>query len=55
MLSRPGATLGSNIASGSIELNRKLLREGDGAAISHETTLRMVATSAAEVLVFDLP
>jgi redox-sensitive bicupin YhaK (pirin superfamily) len=43
------------VARGSVELNGKCLREGDGASISNETNLKLVATTPAEVLVFDLP
>jgi redox-sensitive bicupin YhaK (pirin superfamily) len=42
------------IARGSVELNGKELRQGDGAAISKETELRVKAADASEVLLFDL-
>lgn len=43
------------VARGSIEVNGRLLAEGDGAAISDEKLLKIVARSQAEVLLFDLP
>lgn len=43
------------VARGSVELNGTLLREGDGASISNENALKLIAKQPAEVLVFDLP
>jgi redox-sensitive bicupin YhaK (pirin superfamily) len=43
------------VARGSVELNGKVLDEGDGAAISDEKALKLVGRQAAEILVFDLP
>ena len=42
------------VARGAIELNGKLLNQGDGAAASEETTLTLVGKEAADVLLFDL-
>jgi quercetin 2,3-dioxygenase len=42
------------IAKGSIELNGKPLKQGDGAAISDEKQLTVKVTEDAEVLLFDL-
>jgi len=43
------------VARGSVRVNGKELREGDGAAISEETKIAVEGTSGGEVLVFDLP
>jgi len=43
-----------HVARGSVSLNGTDLREGDGAAVSDETGLRLVGEQAAEILVFDL-
>jgi hypothetical protein len=42
------------IARGSITLNGTALKQGDGAAVSQESELTIIANSAAEVLLFDL-
>jgi redox-sensitive bicupin YhaK (pirin superfamily) len=42
------------VARGSVTLNGKELSEGDGAAISAETSLKLVGVNDAEVLLFDL-
>lgn len=42
------------VAGGSVMLNEVALKQGDGAAVSDETSLRIAATEAAEVLLFDL-
>jgi len=42
------------IAKGSIELNGKVLKQGDGAAVSDEKQLTVKGTEEAEVLLFDL-
>ena len=53
-------TLGANryawlqVARGPVKLNEFDLQQGDGAAISNETDLRIVAQEAAEILLFDL-
>lgn len=43
-----------HVARGAIQLNGQPLAAGDGARIQQETALRLVATSDAEVLLFDL-
>jgi quercetin 2,3-dioxygenase len=42
------------IAKGSVELNGKVLKQGDGAAISNEKQLTVKGMEDAEVLLFDL-
>ena len=42
------------IARGSVTLNGIALKQGDGAAVSQESQLTIIADSAAEVLLFDL-
>jgi redox-sensitive bicupin YhaK (pirin superfamily) len=42
------------VARGAVELNGKKLKQGDGAAISDETKLKITGTEDAEVLLFDL-
>ena len=42
------------VAAGSVTLNDVPLKQGDGAAVSEETDLRIVAREPAEVLLFDL-
>jgi hypothetical protein len=42
------------IAKGSVELNEKVLKQGDGAAVSDEKQLTIKGTEDAEVLLFDL-
>ena len=42
------------IAAGSVTLNEVALKQGDGAAVSQESSLRIAAQQAAEVLLFDL-
>lgn len=44
-----------HVARGAIRINGHLLEEGDGASISGEAALQLVAESEAEVLLFDLP
>ncbi len=43
------------VIRGAIELNGIVLNQGDGAAISGENRLKLVAKQVAEVLLFDLP
>jgi redox-sensitive bicupin YhaK (pirin superfamily) len=43
-----------HVARGQIELNGKILRHGDGAAISEERELRFVGNGGSEFLLFDL-
>jgi hypothetical protein len=42
------------VARGSIEINGQPLKQGDGAAISEESALRLTGTEPAEILLFDL-
>jgi redox-sensitive bicupin YhaK (pirin superfamily) len=42
------------VLSGKVDLHGEQLSAGDGAAISDESELRIVAQSAAEVMLFDL-
>ena len=53
-------TLGANryawlqVAHGAVKLNEFDLQQGDGAAVSNETDLKIVAQEAAEILLFDM-
>ena len=42
------------VARGGLKLNDKNLKQGDGASASNESTLTLVATEPAEILLFDL-
>jgi redox-sensitive bicupin YhaK (pirin superfamily) len=42
------------VARGAVKLNEFNLQQGDGAAISNEADLKIVAREAAEILLFDL-
>lgn len=42
------------VAAGSVHLNDVALKQGDGAAASQESTLRITAQEPAEILLFDL-
>ena len=42
------------VAAGSVNLNDVVLKQGDGAAVSQESKLRITAEEPAEVLLFDL-
>ena len=42
------------VARGSVSLNSKDLKQGDGAAISNETEIRVEAKEPSEILLFDL-
>ena len=42
------------VAAGSVRLNDVALKQGDGAAVSQESKLRIIAEEPAEVLLFDL-
>jgi redox-sensitive bicupin YhaK (pirin superfamily) len=42
------------VVRGVLELNGKALREGDGAAVTAEAAIGIAATSAAELLLFDI-
>lgn len=50
----PGRHAWVQVARGVLKLNDTNLQQGDGAAASNESTLTMVATEPAEVLLFDL-
>jgi redox-sensitive bicupin YhaK (pirin superfamily) len=51
----PGRHAWVHVARGSLALNGERLGTSDGAAISGETTLRLVGEQDAEALLFDLP
>jgi redox-sensitive bicupin YhaK (pirin superfamily) len=51
---RPGRHAWVQVARGDVRVNGEALRTGDGAALSDEAAVDVVATSPAEVLVFDL-
>lgn len=51
---KPGRHAWVQIARGSVTLNGQALAEGDGAAVSNEAALSIVATTEAEVVLFDL-
>jgi redox-sensitive bicupin YhaK (pirin superfamily) len=42
------------VAAGSVTLNEVELKQGDGAAVSQESNLRITARESAEILLFDL-
>jgi redox-sensitive bicupin YhaK (pirin superfamily) len=42
------------VAAGSVRLNDLALNQGDGAAVTEESNLRIIASEPAEVLLFDL-
>ena len=42
------------VAAGSVTLNEVALKQGDGAAVSQESSLRIAAQDSAEILLFDL-
>jgi len=50
----PGRHLWVQVARGGIRLNEHELRAGDGAAVSDERQIELLATETCEVLVFDL-
>jgi len=52
LANRRGAWL--QVAAGAVTLNGNDLKQGDGAAVNDESSLRITATEAAEVLLFDL-
>jgi len=52
LANRRGAWL--QVAAGAVTLNGNELKQGDGAAVNDESSLRLTATEAAEVLLFDL-
>jgi len=51
---KPGRHAWVQVATGSVELNGTRLTAGDGAAVSDEPALNILANAASEVLVFDL-
>jgi quercetin 2,3-dioxygenase len=51
---RPGRYAWVQVARGAVTLNGVVLSQGDGAAVSDESSIDLVATDEAEVLVFDL-
>ena len=51
---RPGRHAWLQVARGALTLNGEALEQGDGAAISDEAELDIVATEDAEILLFDL-
>jgi redox-sensitive bicupin YhaK (pirin superfamily) len=51
---RAGRSAWVQIARGAVRLNGEELRAGDGAAVRDEQTLELVATEAADLLLFDL-
>lgn len=50
----PGRHAWVQVARGTVNLNGKELKAGDGAAVSKETEIRATAKESAEVLLFDL-
>ena len=50
----PGRHAWMHVARGSIDLNGKTLREGDGAAVTDERRLDVTAKDGSEILLFDL-
>ena len=50
----PGRHAWVHVARGSIDLNGKTLREGDGAAVTDERRLDVTAKDGSEILLFDL-
>ena len=50
----PGRRAWLQVARGRVALNGQPLQESDGAAVTQESTLDIVATGSAEVLLFDL-
>lgn len=51
---REGRLAWVQVAKGSARLNGEELSPGDGAAVSNETAIDLMATSEAEILVFDM-
>ena len=51
---RPGRHAWIQVARGEVTVNGETLHQGDGAAVSDESTLEITSTADAEVLVFDL-
>lgn len=51
---KPGRHAWVQVATGAVTLNDTLLKEGDGAAVSDESEVRLLGSEPAEVLLFDL-
>jgi quercetin 2,3-dioxygenase len=51
----PGRRAWVQVAQGSVRLNGRTLKEGDGAAVEGETALTLTADGPAEALLFDMP
>jgi hypothetical protein len=51
---KTGRSAWVQVAKGAVQVNGLALEEGDGAAITKESAVRVVADKASEVLVFDL-
>lgn len=51
---RPARNAWLQVARGAVEVNGQLLKQGDGAAVSNEESLKIVGRKPAEVLLFDL-
>ena len=51
---RPGRHAWAQVIRGDVSLNGRDLHEGDGAAVSEETTVELTARTETEVLLFDL-
>jgi redox-sensitive bicupin YhaK (pirin superfamily) len=50
----PGRHAWVQVARGGVQLGTQALAAGDGAAVSDEPSLDIVATAPSEILVFDL-
>ena len=51
---RPGRHAWLQLVRGAVTANGQWLRAGDGAAISEESSIEIVADEPAEILLFDL-
>jgi quercetin 2,3-dioxygenase len=51
---QPGRHAWVQVARGSVELNGKTLKQGDGAALSDEAGVALLAAEPSEILLFDL-
>ena len=51
---KPGRHAWLQVARGAVSLNGKQLKQGDGAAVSKESEVRVEAKEPSEVLLFDL-
>ena len=54
-LINPNRMIWVQIAKGSVTINNIALQQGDGAAITNETTVYFTAQNKTEILLFDLP